>query len=56
LRRIFSVLFLVLLAACNSNEGEQPSSQDDMEFGGGGRATLNEQFISSAEVGDTERV
>jgi uncharacterized protein len=56
LRRIFSVLFLVLLAACNSNEGEQPSSQDDMEFGGGGRATLNEQFISSAEAGDTERV
>jgi uncharacterized protein len=56
LRRIFSVLFLVLLAACNSNEGEQPSSQDDMEFGGEERATLNEQFISSAEVGDTERV
>jgi uncharacterized protein len=54
--RIFCILFLVLLAACNSNEGEHPSSQDDMEFGGEERATLNEQFISSAEAGDTERV
>lgn len=54
--RIFSVLFLVLLTACNSIEEEQPRSRDDMEFGGEERVTLNEQLISSAEVGDTERV
>ena len=54
--RILSILFLVLLTACNSVEKEQRSSQERMELGREENVTLNEQFISSAEAGDTEQV
>ena len=54
--RIFGILFLILLTACNSIEKEQQSLQEEPELGGGERVTLNEQFISSAEAGDTEQV
>lgn len=54
--RILSILFLVLLTACNSDEKEQQSVQEEMELGGEERMTVNEEFISSAEAGDTEQV
>ena len=51
--RILSILFLVLLTACNSVER---SAQEEIELGGEERVTVNEQFISSAEAGDTVQV
>lgn len=47
-----------MLTACNSIEKDEQSSQEETELGGEERVTLtlNEQFISTAEAGDTEQV
>ena len=46
-----------MLTECNSVEkNNQQSAQEEMKLDGEERVTLNEQFISSAEAGDTEQV